>query len=353
MPKNKNAMTRYAIIDSMLSNRHRAVSIQDITDYINLKLPEFGLDGRISKRCVEKDIRYLEYDSPFCVELERYTVDAFNKNDQNYKKRCIRYADPTFSIFQKNLTDDQKSILSSALTTLGCFDGLDNFEWLNELREQFDIKNSTPVISISKNLVQNSKLISSLFTAVVNQQVLEISYNTFIDKQERKTIVSPYLIKEYNRRWYLICGAYDTNKILNFALDRIISFKELNGYAFRPCSSNLEERFEDIIGVTYNEDNPVQSITLWANEKIAGYIRTKPLHESQIHLKGDSKDMLIGQYTNLPNGEFFKIECRKNFELLKELMSWGDGLIVLSPKSLRDEIKDIISKMNHTYNLIE
>lgn len=40
MPANKNAMTRYALIDKMLANRQKAYSIQDITNLLAEKLPE-------------------------------------------------------------------------------------------------------------------------------------------------------------------------------------------------------------------------------------------------------------------------------------------------------------------------
>lgn len=114
MPATKNAMTRYALIDRMLANRNRSYSIQDITDVLAEKLAEFGLDP-VSKRCVEKDINYLEFDSPFDVDLEEYWVDAADCNDRPYRKRCIRYTDPTFSIFKPKLSEDEKTILSATL----------------------------------------------------------------------------------------------------------------------------------------------------------------------------------------------------------------------------------------------
>ena len=55
MPATKNAMTRYALIDKMLANRYRAYSIQDITEVLAEKLPEFAQHA-VSKRCVEKRI---------------------------------------------------------------------------------------------------------------------------------------------------------------------------------------------------------------------------------------------------------------------------------------------------------
>lgn len=79
MPATKNAMTRYALIDNLLANRNRAYSIQDITEVLSKKLPELGQEP-VSKRCVEKDLNYLEYDSPFDVEIEEYWVDASDCN---------------------------------------------------------------------------------------------------------------------------------------------------------------------------------------------------------------------------------------------------------------------------------
>ena len=68
-------MTRYALIDKILANRHKAYSIQDITNELAEKLPGFGQEP-VSKRCVEKDLNYLEFDSPFDIEIEEYWVGA-------------------------------------------------------------------------------------------------------------------------------------------------------------------------------------------------------------------------------------------------------------------------------------
>lgn len=342
-------MTRYALIDSMLAHRHKAVSIQDITDYVNEHLPEFGIDEGVSKRCIEKDIEYLEWNSPFSVELERYSIDATAINDRVYKKRCLRYSDPTFSIFKKKLTEDEKAVLESALTTLGSFDGLDNFEWLAELRKQLKLVERKPIISLSKNLVENSTLIASLFSAISNEQVVELTYRKFLDSTERKVLISPYLLKEYNRRWYIVGGAYDTNRILNFALDRLVDIEVKTGYTFKQCETDLEERFDEIIGVTFNEEAPLFQILFWVSEDVKGYIHTKPIHGSQIHIKGDRADKLHVLYPQLEAGDFFTIECRENFELIRELTAWGDSLMVLTPVSLRDKIVERINGMATRY----
>ncbi|MGM9845794.1 MAG: helix-turn-helix transcriptional regulator [Muribaculaceae bacterium] len=340
------------LLDKLLADRYHAYSIKDMTDYLERELPHYGQEGGVSKRCVEKDIEYMEYDFPVIVEFERYTVDATTGDDRVYKKRCIRYADPTFSIFKRNLTEDEKAILESALTTLGSFDGLDNFKWLAELRNQLKLEERKPVISLSKNLIENSTLIASLFLAISNKQVVELTYRKFLDSTLRKVLLSPYLLKEYNRRWYIIGGAYDTNRILNFALDRIVDIEAKVGYAFKPCETDLDDRFDEIIGVTFNEEAPLSKILFWVSDEVKGYIHTKPIHGSQIYVKGDRADRLHTLYPQLQSGDFFTIECRENFELIRELTAWGDGLIVLTPTPLRCKIADRISRMASRYTTI-
>lgn len=64
MPKNKNAMTRYKILDELLSNRYHDYTLDDLTDIVNDRLAVLNIEP-IVRRTIEKDIQYLEYDSDF------------------------------------------------------------------------------------------------------------------------------------------------------------------------------------------------------------------------------------------------------------------------------------------------
>ncbi|MBD5241269.1 MAG: WYL domain-containing protein [Barnesiella sp.] len=352
MPTNKNAMTRYALIDKMLANRHRAYSIQDITDTLAEKLPEIG-QRPVSKRCVEKDLNYLEFDSPFDIEIEEHWVEACDKNDRPYRKRCIRYADPTFSIFKPKLSDDEKTVLSTALDILGRFDGLDNFEWLSDLKSRLDLVEHSPIISISKNILTNSTLIARLFTTIRYNQVISLKYHTFSNNSSKTVTVSPYLIKEYNNRWFLIAAASDTGKILTFPLDRIDDFSLDYRSSYLHAPEDLIERYEDIIGVTFCENSPIEEIIFWVSNKSKDYISTKPIHESQKSIRGEEEFTLRTRFPLLSEGKFFKIKCKENYELIRELTSFGSELIVLSPTSLNASIKLQIECMYRLYQSID
>lgn len=348
MPATKNAMTRYTLIDRMLANRHRAYSIQDITDALNEKLPEFG-QKPVSKRCVEKDINYLEYDSPFDVEIEEYCIDASDRHDRPYRKRCIRYADPTFSIFKPKLTDDEKNVLSTALDTLGSFDGLDNFEWLDDLKKRLDLEEHEPIIFISKNLLTNSTLIARMFSTIMQRKNIRLKYHTFQCSEKKTVFISPHILKEYNNRWFLIASALDSGKILTFPLDRIDDFSIVEINDFIPTPNSLHERYEEIIGLTFNADNPLQEIVFWVSDKSLDYVTTKPIHESQKIIRGEKELFLRTSYTHLKGGKFFKIECRENYELIRELCSFGPELIVISPSNILKTIIRRIEQMSNYY----
>lgn len=351
MPANKNALTRIVLLDKLLADRYHAYSIQDMTDYLERELPQYGQEGGVTKRCVEKDIEYLEYKFPILIEFERYSVDAHSATtDKVYRKRCIRYADPTFSIFKGKLTDDEKGLLTTALSTLGSFEGLDGFGWLDDLSKRLGLVKQQPIIQMSKNLIENRTLMAESFSAIQARSVINLKYKLFNTSDVREVKISPYLLKEYNRRWFIIGAVYDTGRILNFALDRIISISVLPGYDYELQPEDLSERFEDIIGVSFYDGGEVHKIIFWVSDKSAPYVDTKPLHGSQINIRGVREKVIRSQYNVPLGGAIFSIECMENYELIRELCSFGGELKVLSPEPIVDSVKKRVKSLYEVYN---
>ena len=354
MPTNKNALTRIVLLDKLLSDRYHAYSIQDMTNYLNKELPQYGQENGVTKRCVEKDIEYLEYKFPILIEFDRYSVDAHSvKSDKVYKKRCIRYADPTFSIFKGKLTDEEKGLLTVALSTIGSFDGLDRFVCIDDLNKRLGLVEQQPIVLMSKNVKdnENKTFMAELFSAIRARSVIQIEYKLFNTSEVREVILSPYLLKEYNQRWYLIAGADDTGNILNFALDRIVSIKMLPGYEYRLPQKDLSERFEDIIGVTYYEGALVHKIICWTSDKSAPYIQTKPMHSSYTPITGEREIAIRAKHIVPSGGALFSLECMENYELIRELCSFGGDLKVISPQPIVNAVKHRIKSMAEIYNM--
>lgn len=353
MPTNKNAMTRYMILDELLSSRYHNYSLDDLTEEVNNRLSNmYPNTNGVVRRTIEKDIYYLEYEGPFMVEIERYSVLGYSKEKQKlYTKQCLRYARPSFSIFKKEMTNDEEYLLSEALSLLGQFDGLPNLDALERLRIELGTgKSNHHIISFTRNPLENTSLLGELFTAASQKQVIELHYHRFSFPSEELIVnLHPYLLKEYNRRWYLFAAAENDEKLLCFGLDRIDKVVPLPSHKYVEYNGDLNERFEDIIGVTLLEDSPLHQIVFWVSDDSKDYVMTKPIHESQ---RGISEKLIIALRNNYPQligGSFFRIDCKYNYELIRELTSFGNDLLVLEPSYIQDAIWERISSMNKDY----
>lgn len=349
MPANKNAVTRYYILDKLLANRYHNYSTEDLCRLVNEELEE--REQHVSRRTIELDLHYLEHESPFVAEIEHYQIDDVSPRTlKTVKKSCHRYADPSFSIFTQKLTDDEKHLLGEAFTLLGQFDGLPNLEGLERLRESLKVKTNRQIVSFTKNPLEGRSLMGELFTAITQKQVVELHFHKFdTPETDRSAVVFPYLLKEYNRRWYLIAAAEDTGKILSFALDRLDKFVPLPARHYKEYDGDLNECFEDIIGVTLIEGNPLQTILFWVSDYSKDYVATKPLHESQRHYKGEKEKELRQQHPMLDGGAFFSIDCIENYELIRELSSFGKELLVLSPTDIQQKVRNRLTAQLQAY----
>lgn len=340
MPSNKNALTRFMFLDEMLSNRHHLYDIHDLTNKCNERLVEAGFP-EVSQRCIEKDINYLEC-APFYAEIERFRVDG---------KHCIRYSIPSFSIFKKELSEEESNLILEVLNTIGQFDGLSHFEWLQKLKESLGAKERSKIISFTNNpYLQNSNLLGILFANISHQVTIKIDYQSFRSKQYNNIIVYPYLLKQYNSRWYLICATDNNKKILNLALDRITNVTPIPEKEYIPCEIDLIERFEDIVGITLYEDKPIEHIVFWISDVSKDYITTKPIHGSQKSIKGENEILLRKKHPQFCSGSFFSIDCIPNYELFREICAFGKELIVISPTHIQDEIFIRVQSMFEAYH---
>lgn len=179
---------------------------------------------------------------------------------------------------------------------------------------------------------------------------MELHYHTFenLDKVKH-VILHPYLLKEYNRRWFLFGVADDTGKLLNFRFDQIDGFTPMPTHEYIPYKGDLKERFEEIIGVSLYEDRPVKKIFFWVSDASKGFVITKPLHESQTFYHDEKDNELRQKYPMLKGGAFFSIDCIENYELIRELTSFGKDLIVLSPDCIRKKVFDYVTEQYKAY----
>jgi predicted DNA-binding transcriptional regulator YafY len=96
--------------------------------------------------------------------------------------------------------------------------------------------------------------------------------------------------------------------------------------------------FDDIIGTSKYKDQKLTFITLKLSPFIANYFDTKPITSNQKKVKLNDDGFY---YTS--------IKVRPNNELYALLLSYGEGLEVVSPPEVRIQMQLRIEKMNKMY----
>ena len=342
MPANKNALVRYRYLDELLSSRVRYYTRKELWEIL-----EERLGYSISKRCIEKDL--IDIQDEWGIEYDEKIYDG---------KRHIHYADPTFSIFNKELTEEERTLLKSALDTIGQFDGLPNFEWLEAMRLKLAKGNKSAmsagefeddgdkIIEFGTNpYLKNTNMIAGLFQLIASRRVVRIEYRPYHADSSFFEDVSPYRLKQYNNRWYLLCCRMSDGRFSNYALDRLVAYEPVEGAEYMPCPVEIDEHFDDIIGVTYIKDAPVETVIFAGSPKEIQFIITKPLHATQKRPSAEEQARLHEMYPNVPSDwVFLTIECKWNFELITTLFSFGERIMVLSPDRVKS---DIMNKLEH------
>lgn len=115
------------------------------------------------------------------------------------------------------------------------------------------------------------------------------------------------------------------------ALDRILKIED-SKEKYIPNTTDFNEYFEDIIGVTNDEKIEIQKIKIQLSENILPYILSKPIHGSQ----KISENILT-------------LELKPNYELESLILSFGENFKVLEPQNLVDKIKDRVIQLTNFY----
>lgn len=352
MPQNKNAITRYIILDRLLQHKF-GHTIKELTELCNNELGDKGYES-VTKRCIEKDLIAME-EEPFYAEIVRTGKTPIeDKNGKSRMVQLVRYSNPYFSIFNHELNDDEKALLRKALEPFGKFEDIPGFEQIEQLIASLnvDVDESKKFVYYSVNEKgTNTKVFGKLYSAIAEQKAIDLTYHTFDEPEKKHVLLHPYILKEWNRRWYLIAAAADSGKILTFALDRTDEVETSDDMKYKPASDDLMERYEDIVGITYYDNAPIETIYLWVSDRSYKYLDTKPIHGSQTTLKEGSEEesSLRQKRPDLKGGRFVRLECMVNYELVHEILAYGKGMVVLSPTSLREEIVLEFKEMMNNY----
>lgn len=182
-------------------------------------------------------------------------------------------------------------------------------------------ESSIPVERISMEDVPSAReYLPAVLGAIGDSSKLKFTYAGFSrTRPETGIIFHPYFVKRYKQRWYMIGSKEGSAGLRTYALDRV---KELTTLPdkFEMPDITPEPFFSNIIGVTESKA-PVRIVKIEVTPTQAKYFRALPFHSTQQESVHD-------------NYSVFTYKLKLNYELVHELLSFGDSLKVLEPPEL-------------------
>lgn len=339
MPITKEAIIRYKIIDECLTNRFRRFpSMEDLIDACE---KELGTDFAVST--IQKDIKTMKEDEA----LGYLAPIKFSKAENGYY-----YSDPEYTIRSFGLNDKEIEAIEFATSMLQHFRGMKVNESFNQavdkiltsVKAKKSDKESALLNAIQLEETTTLRGIEELdkYIYCIKEKVpISFVHYSYDKKTFKANIIHPYLLKESNKRWYLVGFSEEHNDVRYFGIDRVYDPVFLDKRFIEHKGKDLRRMFSQKIGLNDVEGYEVEQteeIQIWVSRTFSNYLKSMPLHHSQ----------KIIEYYN--DGELLiNLHLVPTLELISKILSYGEHMVVKEPKWLADEVKNEFAKALKKY----
>lgn len=323
MPLNRNTLMRIRTIDACLQRRHRKWTLEDLRQACEAALYDYeGIRG-LSIRTVQRDIELMRSDklgyfAPIVVKDRKYYT----------------YEDPDFSITQLPLSQQDLAELRSAVDILRHYQGFQDMHGQEDVLTRMQDKVQSQdtrrqVVFIETNTqLKGLNFLGPLYDHIIAKDPIVVDYHSFKSRSKSRFHLSPYLLKEFNNRWFLIAHSPKMRDLQTLALDRMLKVEKDEKGVYRENDFfNPEEYLGAMVGVTRGLNSATTRVVLKVDADQAPYVLTKPLHPSQ---------ELVTRHDD--GGITLAMQVVLNYELERLVLGFGSHIEVLSPRLLRRNI---------------
>lgn len=179
---------------------------------------------------------------------------------------------------------------------------------------------------LTENIPSSQDHLSTVLEAMKSNNMLHITFKAFTMKEPKRFLVEPYCVKMSAQRWYMLARNTEHKNLRLYSLDRIEAVEISNTRFVLPDDFNAKDYFAEFFGIVLDESVPLQTIILRADKYHQNYMRTLPLHPTQREI------FACDDYAD------FELSLRPTYDFYMKLMSFGNMIKVLEPKTLQEEI---------------
>lgn len=270
----------------------------------------------VLKAYMENQFEYMQMqDDNLQIGFSKRTLQRDLKEIRNVFGIDIEYSKPNKGYF---ITQNENENMNFQRM-------MEAFDMFNSLNLAQDL---TPYIHLEKRKPQGTENLYGLLHAIKNKLKIKYTYHKFGEEEFSQRFVEPLALKEFKNRWYVMAKDNKDHYIKTFALDRIKNLEITNQSFIYPQDFNIENRFRYCFGIERSDDIDPKDIILSFTPFQGKYIKTLPLHHTQEILVDNDDELQI------------KLKLFITHDLIMELLSFGDEMEVIQPKSLVKKIME-------------
>lgn len=331
MPLNREAYTRYRLIDARLRRKPHP-TLEELIDHLSERF-----DKPVSKRTVQLDLQEMRYNQA----LNFNAPIVYSKKERSYS-----YSDENYSINNLPVTADELHGLDFAISILNQFKHLPAIKEFEDaivkiagtVQVNKEARGESDHIQLDKPfIIKGIEFVEPILKAISERRVIKFTYQRHGSDKVSQNLMEPYIIRESKNFWYVIGNGISKkeHKILTFALDRIQDL-QLTDQVFDDTKIDRKNFYRNVLGVSIAEGKPEKVVLSFA--PIQGkYVKTIPIHHSQQIVKESKNELRVS------------LELVINTELKMQLLSYGDNVKVLQPASLAKEMEETAKRMVELY----
>lgn len=206
------------------------------------------------------------------------------------------------------------------------------FEAINILSALNLTDHTSPYIHFEKRQPKGTEYLHEVLYAIKSRYRVSFTYQKYWIDEISDREGDPLALKEYRNRWYLLLRETGMQEVKVFPLDRVSEFQILNRSFTYPSDFDVHAYFKHSFGIMKPNAKEPEEVVLSFFGFQGKYIKSLPLHPSQKILEDKENEIRVQ----------LKVFITQDF--IMELLSFGDQLKVVKPKSLANKMQEIHKK---------
>ncbi|MPS74731.1 MAG: WYL domain-containing protein [Chryseobacterium sp.] len=290
-------------------------------------------------------IKRLERSPATYPELESYLLNSFEFQDAKIVSYSIRTLQRdikdianlfNFDIHNKKKGDNRYYIESRPVMEVDEYNQrlIESFQIMNAVNSQPDFAEFVYLENRTPRGIHN---FYDLLFAIRNKRIIEFQHFKYKDQSITSRKVHPMALKESKDRWYLIALDTKDEKLKAFGLDRISELSVSKAGFKLQQRFDLKEHFKNAFGIMNLEEQP-EKIVIRSTKEQAEYLKSSPLHHSQKIQRETEKSV------------YFIYDLYPTYDFIQEILSFGNQVKVMEPKSLISKVKETLEKSIRQYD---